>query len=142
MIPSTRVKGATAASGSKPKRNTKKDRTFPAKSDKQKVEDHPRINKSMEAHWKEIHFRRTVPIRFTKSKVVPVRQPETGSTSDIGIPERLRNTSHKPLTRYQRKNKQEKTTSTGIPTIAETQTTDSSVIYNVVSTNQHDPNKN
>ncbi|GKA15626.1 hypothetical protein Tco_0695373 [Tanacetum coccineum] len=40
------VKGATAASGSKPRRNTKNDRTLPAKSDKQKVEDHPRINKS------------------------------------------------------------------------------------------------
>ncbi|GJW18303.1 retrovirus-related pol polyprotein from transposon TNT 1-94 [Tanacetum coccineum] len=46
MIPSTGVKDATAASGSKPKRNTKKDRTLPAKSDKQKVEDHPKINKS------------------------------------------------------------------------------------------------
>ncbi|GJS87219.1 hypothetical protein Tco_0769855 [Tanacetum coccineum] len=107
-----------------------------------RLAEKPKVLAPVEAHWKEIHFRRTVPIRFTKSKVVPVRQPETGSTSDIGIPERLRNTSHKPLTRYQRKNKQEKTTSTGIPTIAETQTTDSSVIYNVVSTNQHDPNKN
>nr|GEZ53034.1 retrovirus-related Pol polyprotein from transposon TNT 1-94 [Tanacetum cinerariifolium] len=45
-IPSTEVKGATAASGSKPKRNTKKDRTFPAKSDMQKVEVHPMNNKS------------------------------------------------------------------------------------------------
>ncbi|GJR61116.1 retrovirus-related pol polyprotein from transposon TNT 1-94 [Tanacetum coccineum] len=46
VIPSTRVKGATATSRSKPRHNTKKDRIFPAKSDKQKVEDHPRINKS------------------------------------------------------------------------------------------------
>ncbi|GKA42981.1 retrovirus-related pol polyprotein from transposon TNT 1-94 [Tanacetum coccineum] len=40
------IKGATAASGSKPRSNTKKDRTLPAKSDKKKVEDHPRNNKS------------------------------------------------------------------------------------------------
>nr|GEW91544.1 hypothetical protein [Tanacetum cinerariifolium] len=40
------VKDATAASGSKPRSNTKKDRTLPAKSDKKKVEDHSRKNKS------------------------------------------------------------------------------------------------
>nr|GEW47416.1 retrovirus-related Pol polyprotein from transposon TNT 1-94 [Tanacetum cinerariifolium] len=37
---------ATAASGSKPRRNTKKDRTLPAQSDMKKVEVHPRNNKS------------------------------------------------------------------------------------------------
>ncbi|GKD97466.1 hypothetical protein Tco_1381363 [Tanacetum coccineum] len=37
MIPSTRVKDVIAASGSKPKCNTKKDRTLPAKSDMKKV---------------------------------------------------------------------------------------------------------
>nr|GEX66603.1 ribonuclease H-like domain-containing protein [Tanacetum cinerariifolium] len=47
VIPSTRVKGATAASGSKPMSNTKKDRTLPAKSDMQKVEVRPRNNKSI-----------------------------------------------------------------------------------------------
>nr|GEY96130.1 hypothetical protein [Tanacetum cinerariifolium] len=36
VIPFTGVKGATAASGSKPMRNTKKDRTFPAKIDMKK----------------------------------------------------------------------------------------------------------
>ncbi|GKD47152.1 hypothetical protein Tco_1271797, partial [Tanacetum coccineum] len=46
MIPSTRVKDAIAASGSKPRSNTKKDTTLPAKSDKKKVEDHSRNNKS------------------------------------------------------------------------------------------------
>ncbi|GJS58945.1 hypothetical protein Tco_0653729 [Tanacetum coccineum] len=46
MIHSTGVNGATAASGSNPRSNTKKDRTFPAKSDTKKVEDHPRNNKS------------------------------------------------------------------------------------------------
>ncbi|GJU69150.1 hypothetical protein Tco_1255409 [Tanacetum coccineum] len=42
----TRVKGATAASGLKPRSNTKKDRTLPAKTDMKKVEDHPKNNKS------------------------------------------------------------------------------------------------
>nr|GEU49024.1 hypothetical protein [Tanacetum cinerariifolium] len=46
VIPSTGVKDATATSGSKPRSNTKKDRTLPAKSDMQKVETHPRNNKS------------------------------------------------------------------------------------------------
>nr|GEV68855.1 retrovirus-related Pol polyprotein from transposon TNT 1-94 [Tanacetum cinerariifolium] len=45
-IPSTRVKGATAISGSKPGSNTKKDRTLTAKRDKKKIEVHPRNNKS------------------------------------------------------------------------------------------------
>ncbi|GJX65714.1 reverse transcriptase domain-containing protein [Tanacetum coccineum] len=46
MIPSTRVKDAIVASGSKPRSNTKKDRTLPAKSDMKKVEAHSRNNKS------------------------------------------------------------------------------------------------
>nr|GEU67065.1 retrovirus-related Pol polyprotein from transposon TNT 1-94 [Tanacetum cinerariifolium] len=46
VIPSIGVKGATVASGSKPRSNTKKDRTLPAKSDMKKVEVHPRNNKS------------------------------------------------------------------------------------------------
>nr|GEW70477.1 retrovirus-related Pol polyprotein from transposon TNT 1-94 [Tanacetum cinerariifolium] len=41
-----RVKDATASGGSKPRSNTKKVRTLPAKSDKKKVEDHSRNNKS------------------------------------------------------------------------------------------------
>ncbi|GKB42046.1 retrovirus-related pol polyprotein from transposon TNT 1-94 [Tanacetum coccineum] len=82
---------------------------------------------------KEIYFRSSVPLtRFTKSKVVPVKKHKNVSTSKTVIPERFSNTSHKPLTRYQHKNKQEKETSTGIPTIAETQTTDSSMKYTVV----------
>nr|GEV07508.1 retrovirus-related Pol polyprotein from transposon TNT 1-94 [Tanacetum cinerariifolium] len=40
------VNGATIASGSKPRSNTMKDMTLPAKSDMQKVEVHPRKNKS------------------------------------------------------------------------------------------------
>ncbi|GJU31461.1 integrase, catalytic region, zinc finger, CCHC-type containing protein [Tanacetum coccineum] len=47
ILPSTGVNTATIASGSKPKSNTKKDKTLPAKSvPKKKVEDHPRNNKS------------------------------------------------------------------------------------------------
>ncbi|GJU40732.1 integrase, catalytic region, zinc finger, CCHC-type containing protein [Tanacetum coccineum] len=46
MIPSTGVKDAIVASGLKLRSNTTKDRTLPAKSDKKKVEDHSRNNKS------------------------------------------------------------------------------------------------
>nr|GEX05984.1 hypothetical protein [Tanacetum cinerariifolium] len=45
-IPSIGVKGAIAASGSKPRINIKKDRTLSAKSDPKTVENHPRNNKS------------------------------------------------------------------------------------------------
>ncbi|GJS78560.1 retrovirus-related pol polyprotein from transposon TNT 1-94 [Tanacetum coccineum] len=47
-IPSTGVKGALAASGSKPRSNTKKDRTLPARSVLKQVEAHSRMNKSNE----------------------------------------------------------------------------------------------
>ncbi|GKC38458.1 retrovirus-related pol polyprotein from transposon TNT 1-94, partial [Tanacetum coccineum] len=80
--------------------------------------------------------------RFTKSKVVFVKKPESVSTSKTVIPERFSNTSQKPLTSYQCKNKQEKATSNGIPTIAETQTTtDSFMIYIAFFANQQDPTK-
>ncbi|GKD70030.1 hypothetical protein Tco_1324120 [Tanacetum coccineum] len=46
MIPSRGVKYATTSSGLKPRSNTKKYRTLPAKSDKKKEEDHSRNNKS------------------------------------------------------------------------------------------------
>ncbi|GJW64757.1 hypothetical protein Tco_0116641 [Tanacetum coccineum] len=42
------VKGASAASGSKPRSNTKKDRTLPARSALKQVEAHSRMNKSNE----------------------------------------------------------------------------------------------
>ncbi|GJV49393.1 retrovirus-related pol polyprotein from transposon TNT 1-94 [Tanacetum coccineum] len=47
-IPSTGVKGAPAASGSKPRINTKKDKTLPARSALKQVEAHSRMNKSNE----------------------------------------------------------------------------------------------
>ncbi|GJT80654.1 integrase, catalytic region, zinc finger, CCHC-type containing protein [Tanacetum coccineum] len=47
VIPSTGVNSCTDASGSQPRRNTKKNRISPAKSvNKKKVEEHPRTNKS------------------------------------------------------------------------------------------------
>nr|GEV71559.1 retrovirus-related Pol polyprotein from transposon TNT 1-94 [Tanacetum cinerariifolium] len=46
QVQSRGVKGAIAASGSKPRSNTKKDRTLPAHSDMKKVEVHPQNNKS------------------------------------------------------------------------------------------------
>nr|GEX18949.1 integrase, catalytic region, zinc finger, CCHC-type, peptidase aspartic, catalytic [Tanacetum cinerariifolium] len=47
MLPSTRVDSRIAASGSKPKSNTKKNRISPAKSvNKKTVKDHSRTNKS------------------------------------------------------------------------------------------------
>ncbi|GJU95494.1 hypothetical protein Tco_1320250 [Tanacetum coccineum] len=47
VIPSIGVNSSTEASGSKPRRNTKKNKILPAKSEnKKKVEDHPRTNKS------------------------------------------------------------------------------------------------
>ncbi|GJW84855.1 hypothetical protein Tco_0158000 [Tanacetum coccineum] len=156
-IPSTGVKGATAASGSKPRSNIKKDRTLPAKSNPKTVENHPMNNKSSAKRnnyvdssisskrtiinstsnsvfktcnkclisfnhdkcvVKSLKFVKKPPVNkwkptgkkftlgeqcplttFTKSKVVPVKQPENVSTSDIVITKRFSNTSHKPLTR-------------------------------------------
>nr|GEV81097.1 hypothetical protein [Tanacetum cinerariifolium] len=51
VIPSTRVKGATSASGSKPKSNTKKDMTLSTKGAMKKVKDHPRNNKSSTLYY-------------------------------------------------------------------------------------------
>ncbi|GKB38406.1 retrovirus-related pol polyprotein from transposon TNT 1-94, partial [Tanacetum coccineum] len=61
---SGRVKGASAASRSKPRSNTKKDRTLPAKSALKQVEAHSRMNKSNEKHKNRvdssISYKRTV----------------------------------------------------------------------------------
>ncbi|GJW66690.1 retrovirus-related pol polyprotein from transposon TNT 1-94 [Tanacetum coccineum] len=95
VIPSIGVEDATAASGSKPRSNTKKDRTLRAKSDMKKVEDHSRNNKSsvnkrivlilvlaIKRHqWRPTGRTFTLgeqfPLtRFTKSKVVSVKQPK------------------------------------------------------------------
>ncbi|GJW66314.1 integrase, catalytic region, zinc finger, CCHC-type containing protein [Tanacetum coccineum] len=70
--------------------------------------------------------------RFTKSKVVSVKQPEHVSSSNIVISERLSNNSQQPLARYKHKTKQEKAISNGIPTTAETQSIDASVVQIVL----------
>ncbi|GKB23008.1 integrase, catalytic region, zinc finger, CCHC-type containing protein [Tanacetum coccineum] len=63
-IPSAGVKGASAASRSKPRSNTKKDRTLPARSALKQVEAHSRMNKSNEKQENRvdssISFKRTV----------------------------------------------------------------------------------
>ncbi|GKB83453.1 hypothetical protein Tco_0950348 [Tanacetum coccineum] len=80
--------------------------------------------------------------RLTKSKVMPLQKSEHVSSSVIVITEKLNNISQKPLTKYKRRNTQDKEISTSIPTTAETQTTDASMKYTVVSANQQDPNRN
>ncbi|GJX36967.1 retrovirus-related pol polyprotein from transposon TNT 1-94 [Tanacetum coccineum] len=63
-IPSTGVKRASVASGSKPRSNTKKDMTLPAKSALKQVEAHSRMNKSNEKQKNHvdssISYKRTV----------------------------------------------------------------------------------
>nr|GFA64062.1 hypothetical protein [Tanacetum cinerariifolium] len=54
--------------------------------------------------------------RFTHPKVVPAKQPENVSSSKSVITENSSHTSKKPLTRYQRRNKQNKAVPAGIPT--------------------------
>ncbi|GKB05951.1 retrovirus-related pol polyprotein from transposon TNT 1-94 [Tanacetum coccineum] len=83
-------------------------------------------------HWKPTRKKFTLgeqcPLtRFTKSKVVPLQQPKHVSTSEIMITERISNPSQKPLTRYKRRNTQEKAIYTSIPTTAESQTLDAPV---------------
>ncbi|GJV87734.1 retrovirus-related pol polyprotein from transposon TNT 1-94 [Tanacetum coccineum] len=77
--------------------------------------------------------------RLTKSKVVPLQKPEHASSSINVIIEKLSNTSQKPLTRYKRRNTQDKAISSSIPTTAETQITDAYVKCTAISTNQQDP---
>ncbi|GJR62769.1 hypothetical protein Tco_1504931 [Tanacetum coccineum] len=65
-IPSTQVKGASTASRSKPRSNTKKDRTLPAKSALKQIEAHSRMNKSNEKHKNRvdssISYKRTMQV--------------------------------------------------------------------------------
>nr|GEU53584.1 retrovirus-related Pol polyprotein from transposon TNT 1-94 [Tanacetum cinerariifolium] len=70
--------------------------------------------------------------RFTQTKVVPAMQPENVSTT-----KNLSHTSQKPLTRYQHRNKLNKTVLASIPT-----PTDTSMQPVVVSANQLDSNNN
>ncbi|GJT93212.1 retrovirus-related pol polyprotein from transposon TNT 1-94 [Tanacetum coccineum] len=74
-----RVKGASVASRSKPRSNTKKDRTLPARSALKQVEAHSRINKLNEKQENHvdssISSKHTCPLtRITKPKALPVKQ--------------------------------------------------------------------
>ncbi|GJV00376.1 hypothetical protein Tco_1329646 [Tanacetum coccineum] len=88
------LKGALAASESKPRSNTMKDRTLPARSALKQVEAHSRMNKSNEKQKNHvdssISFKRTKPTgrifplgdqcpltRITKPKALPVKQWKT-----------------------------------------------------------------
>ncbi|GJU90355.1 hypothetical protein Tco_1302778 [Tanacetum coccineum] len=102
-IPSTGVNGASAASRSKPRSNTKKDRTLPAKSALKQVEAHSRMNKSNEKQKNHvdssISYKRTwrptgrlLPLgdqwpltRNTPPKVLPTKQwKPTGRLLPLG----------------------------------------------------------
>ncbi|GJZ17230.1 integrase, catalytic region, zinc finger, CCHC-type containing protein [Tanacetum coccineum] len=119
-----RVNSFTEASGSKPRSNTKNNRILPAKSDnKKKVEAHPRNNNKVQHVWKETgklfanvgYQWKPTGRKFTLGEQCPLT--------------RFSNNSHKQLTRYKRKNKQEKAISNGIPTIAESQSIADSMQY-------------
>ncbi|GJT08775.1 retrovirus-related pol polyprotein from transposon TNT 1-94 [Tanacetum coccineum] len=76
--------------------------------------------------------------RLTQSNVLPVQQTENVSTSKTVITKKLSNTSQKPLTSYQRRNKQYME----IPTLTMNQAIDTSMQTDVTYANQQDPNKN
>ncbi|GJY21768.1 retrovirus-related pol polyprotein from transposon TNT 1-94, partial [Tanacetum coccineum] len=75
-ILSTRVKGASAASRSKPRSNTKKDRTLPAKSTLKQVEAHSRMNKSHEKH--KNHVDSSISYKLWRVKQVKQAWKATG----------------------------------------------------------------
>ncbi|GJY43691.1 retrovirus-related pol polyprotein from transposon TNT 1-94 [Tanacetum coccineum] len=79
--------------------------------------------------------------RLTTSNVLPVQQTKNVSTSKTVITEKLSNTSQKPLTSYQRRNKQYKAIPTSIPTPTVNQAIDTSMQTDVAYANQQDPNK-
>ncbi|GJY03209.1 integrase, catalytic region, zinc finger, CCHC-type containing protein [Tanacetum coccineum] len=68
-------KGASATSRSKPRSNTKKDKTLPAKSALKQVEAHSRMNKSNEKQKNRVDSRDQWPLtRNTPPKVLPTKQ--------------------------------------------------------------------
>ncbi|GJS82415.1 hypothetical protein Tco_0748956 [Tanacetum coccineum] len=126
------VKGASAASRSKPRSNTKKDRTLPAKSALKQVEAHSRMNKSHEKHKNHvdssISYKRTWPLtRNTPPKVLPTQQwKTTGRLPPLG--------KQCPLV------KSTALKSDCLP--ADPQEPVAPVAYNLACTNQPDPNCN
>nr|GEU32346.1 retrovirus-related Pol polyprotein from transposon TNT 1-94 [Tanacetum cinerariifolium] len=83
VIPSTSVNGATAVSVSKPRSNTKKDRTLPAKSDMKKVEVHPRNNKYSAKRKNRVDS--SISYKRTSEPMAPV-QLRTGPTPTFLTP--------------------------------------------------------
>ncbi|GJV02291.1 integrase, catalytic region, zinc finger, CCHC-type containing protein [Tanacetum coccineum] len=145
MIPSTRVSSCTDTSGSKPRSNTKKNKISQAKSvNKKKVEEHPRTNKSSLNNTNHvdssISSKRTVI--HSNSHSVCKTSNYNVSTGKTVITEKLSDTSQKPLTSYQHRNKQYKAIPTSIPTPTVNQAIDMSMQTDVAYANQQDPNKN
>ncbi|GJX82254.1 hypothetical protein Tco_0331735, partial [Tanacetum coccineum] len=163
-IPSIGVKGASAASRSKPRSNTKKDRTLPAKSALKQVQAHSRMHKLNEKHkncvdssisykctfvkqvwqatgklfanighqWRPTGRKFTLgeqcPLaRNTNPKVLPIKQwKPTGRL--IPLEEQF------PLARLTALNRG--------TMLADPQENNTPVAYNLVCTNQQDPNCN
>nr|GEZ45947.1 hypothetical protein [Tanacetum cinerariifolium] len=75
--------------------------------------------------------------RFTHPKVVPAKKPENISTSKSVISKNSSDTSQKHVTRYQRRNKQNKAVPVGIPTL-----TDAAMHSAIAYANQPDSNHN
>ncbi|GJZ57513.1 integrase, catalytic region, zinc finger, CCHC-type containing protein [Tanacetum coccineum] len=89
------------------------------------------VNYSTEASGSQPRSNRKNNKILPAKSVNKKKKPEHVSSSVIVIIEKLSNTSQKPLTRYKRRNTQDKAISTSIPTTAETQTTDASVICRI-----------
>ncbi|GJX93399.1 integrase, catalytic region, zinc finger, CCHC-type containing protein [Tanacetum coccineum] len=80
-----RVKGASAASRSKPRSNTKKDRTLPAKSALKQVEAHSSMNKSDEKHKNHVDSSISYKRNGIPPKVLPTKQwKPTGRLLPLG----------------------------------------------------------
>ncbi|GKD14874.1 retrovirus-related pol polyprotein from transposon TNT 1-94 [Tanacetum coccineum] len=123
VLPTKRANSCTDVSGSKPRSNTKKNRISLAKSvNKKKVEEHPETNKSSLKNTN--HVDPSIISKRTQTKNI--------STSKTVITEKLSNTSQKPLTSYQRRNKQYKEIATSTPTPTVTQTLDTSMQSDIV----------
>nr|GFA60033.1 hypothetical protein [Tanacetum cinerariifolium]GFA66742.1 hypothetical protein [Tanacetum cinerariifolium] len=75
--------------------------------------------------------------RFTQTKVVPAKQLENVSICKIVVIENLSHTSHKPLTRYQHRNKLNKAVPVGMPTLTDTSTQPVVVLANQLESNNN-----
>ncbi|GKD66413.1 hypothetical protein Tco_1308521 [Tanacetum coccineum] len=128
-IPSTRVKGASAASMSKPRSSTKKDRTLPAKSALKQVEAHSRMNKSNEKHKNRVDS--------------SISYKRTGNCSPLSV---ISGDPMKPTGRLLPLGRQcPLVRSTALKSdclLADPQETITPVAYNLACTNQPDPNYN